>query len=312
MCRYLSYIHKGKRLIVVHLSEKQNYKTHLENPIKRYLNAALFDLDSRLGRNVNLLGIFVIVLTVILSMVGTLDNISSSTKKYIELAELIITFAFALEYLLRVAVARKPVAYIFSFYGLIDLLTWLPLLLMGDATLAIRLLRVLRLLKLIRYLKALHLFLSSLQDTIEIMLVVAITILIVIAISGNLIYAIEPETIPNAFIGSWWSLVTMTTVGYGDIVPVTTGGKVIASVLMVTGITIFAMLTGTISVKIAQIVNKTHACLNCMNKFSDEYGFCPYCGIEQMNKAFQNCKGCDAEIDRDDNFCSKCGARHNE
>lgn len=294
----------------MHLSERQQYKAFIENPVKRYLNIALFDLDSRLGRNVNLLGIFVIVLTVILSMIGTLDDISSSARNYIELAELIITCAFAIEYMLRVIVARKPVSYIFSFYGLIDLLTWLPLLLMGDATLAIRLLRVIRLLKLIRYLKALHLFLSSLQDTIEIILVVAITILIVIAISGNIIHAIEPEIIANAFIGSWWSLVTMTTVGYGDIVPVTTGGKIVASILMVTGITIFAMLTGTISVKISQIVNRTHACLNCMNKFSDEYGYCPHCGVEQVHNRYRQCRECDAEMNIDDNFCSKCGIKN--
>ncbi|NOG59766.1 MAG: ion transporter [Proteobacteria bacterium] len=292
------------------MSEKQHYSTYIENPIKRYLNAALFDLDSRLGRKVNLLGIFVIVMTVVLSMIGTLDNISSSTRSYIELAELIITGAFAIEYILRVVVARRPVAYMLSFYGLIDLLTWLPLLLMGNATLAIRLLRVIRLLKLIRYLKALHLFLSSLQDTIEIILVVAVTILIVIAISGNIIHAIEPDIIDNAFIGSWWSLVTMTTVGYGDIVPVTTGGKIIASILMVTGITIFAMLTGVISVKVSQIVNRTHACNNCMNKFSDEYGYCPYCGIEQELNRHQHCRECNAEINLNDNFCSRCGIKN--
>jgi voltage-gated potassium channel len=290
--------------------EKQEHKAHIENPIKRYLNTALFDLDSRLGRNISLAGIFVIVVTVILSMIGTLDSISPSTRKHIESVELIITFAFALEYILRVIAARRPVAYMLSFYGLIDLLTWLPLLFIGDATLAIRLLRVLRLLKLIRYFKALHLFLSSLQDTIEIMLVIAFTILIVIAISGNLIHAIEPETIPNAFIGSWWSLVTMTTVGYGDIVPITTGGKVIASILMVTGITIFAMLTGTISVKIAQIVNRIHTCTNCSGKVSDEYGFCPHCGVEQKHNDQLLCQSCNTEISMDDNFCSDCGLKN--
>ncbi len=294
------------------LSEKQQYEAFIESPIKRYLNIALFDLGSRLGRNVNLLGIFVIVTTVILSMIGTLDSLSQTTRHRIETAELIITFAFAVEYMLRVYAARRPIAYVFSFYGLIDLFTWLPLLLMGDATLAIRLLRVLRLLKLIRYLKALHLFLSSLQDTIEIMLVVVITILIVIAISGNLIHVIEPENIPNAFIGSWWSLVTMTTVGYGDIVPVTTGGKIIASFLMITGITIFAMLTGTISVKIAHIVNQTHNCFSCMNKFSDEYGFCPHCGTEQTHKRKLYCKVCNTKISMDDKFCSNCGIENNK
>jgi voltage-gated potassium channel len=294
----------------MHLYEKQQLEVYIENPVKRYLNSALFDLDSRLGRNTNFLGIIVIIITVILSMIGTLDSISSSTRNYIELAELAITFAFALEYVLRVIAARRPMEYVFSFYGLIDLFTWLPILLMGDSMLAIRLLRILRLLKLIRYLKALHLFLSSLQDTIEIMLVVVFTVLIIIAISGNLIHAIEPETIANAFIGSWWSLVTMTTVGYGDIVPVTTGGKLIASLLMVTGITLFAMLTGTISVKIAQIVNRTHACLNCMSKFSDGYGYCPHCGIEQKNSHHQSCQSCNAEMNIDDNFCSDCGMKN--
>jgi voltage-gated potassium channel len=293
-----------------YFSEKQQHIAYIENPIKRHLNTALFDLDSRLGRNINLLGIIVIVITVILSMIGTLDSISPSTRDTIEIAEFVITFAFALEYILRVIAARRPMAYIFSFYGLIDLLTWLPLLLIGDATLAIRLLRILRLLKLIRYLKALHLFLSSLQDTIEIMLVVAFTVLIVIAISGNLIHAIEPETIPNAFVGSWWSLVTMTTVGYGDIVPASTGGKIIASILMVTGITIFAMLTGTISVKIAQIVNRTHTCINCMKKVSVEYGYCPHCGVEQTNNKHQICQRCNVEVNIDDNFCSDCGMKN--
>jgi len=289
-------------------SEKYQRVSIIENPFKRNLNTALFDLDSRLGRNINLLGI---VITVILSMIGTLDTISPSTRKYIEATELVITFAFALEYVLRVISARRTIAYMLSFYGLIDLLTWLPLLFIGDSTIVIRLLRVLRLLKLIRYLKALHLFLSSLQDTIEIMLVVVFTVLIVIAISGNLIHAVEPETIPNAFIGSWWSLVTMTTVGYGDLVPSTTLGKVIASILMVTGITIFAMLTGTISVKIAQIVNRSHICASCLNKLSDEYGFCPHCGVEQSYDLSQPCQACNSEVQIDDNFCADCGTKLN-
>lgn len=288
----------------------QSRETYIANPIKRSLNTALFDLASPLGRNVNLLGIAVIVITVVLSMIGTLGSLSSSVRHYIEVTELVITLAFAVEYTLRVIAARRPITYILSFYGLIDLFTWLPLLLIGDATLAIRLLRILRLLKLVRYLKALHLFLSSLRDTIEIMLVVVFTMLIVIAISGNLIYTLEPEVIPNAFIGSWWSLVTMTTVGYGDIVPITTGGKVIASILMVTGITIFAMLTGTISVKIAQIVNQTQTCTNCMKKISVEYNYCPYCNTEQIPNHRQSCKRCNAKLRIEDNFCPNCGIKN--
>lgn len=294
----------------ISIINKEQEEPYIENPVKRLLNVALFDLDSRLGRNINLIGILVIVMTVILSMIGTLENIKSETRYYIEQIELLITFAFAIEYVLRVIAARRPIAYIFSFYGLIDLFTWLPLLLIGNATLAIRLLRVLRLLKLIRYLKAMHLFLYSLQDTLEIILVVVFTMLIVIAVSGNVIYALEPDIIENAFIGSWWSLVTMTTVGYGDIVPATTSGKVLASILMITGITIFAMLTGTISVKIAQIVSRTHVCSNCKNKCSNEFGFCPYCGSEQAYSSSLYCHKCDVEIEKGDNYCSNCGAEN--
>ena len=293
----------------IYFNEKEQTEAHIENPIKRNLNKALFDLDSRLGRNVNLLGIVVIVFTVVLSMIGTIKNIPEGIRSGIQWIELIITFAFAIEYFLRIIAARKPLAYIFGFYGLIDLLTWLPILLIGDSTLAIRLLRVLRLLKLIRYLRALHLFLSSLRDTVEIMLVVIFTMLIMIAISGNLIHAIEPETIPNAFVGSWWSLVKMTTVGYGDIVPVTTGGKLIASILMIIGITLFAMLTGTISVKIAQIVNHNHTCKNCLNKISNEFGFCPHCGVEQLDNHNLTCVKCHSDIEAEDKYCSNCGMK---
>jgi len=103
----------------------------------------------------------------------------------------------------------------------------------------------------------------------------------------------------------------MTTVGYGDIVPATTSGKVIASILMVTGITIFAMLTGTISVKIAQIVNRSHVCVSCLNKLSDEYGFCPHCGVEQSYNLSKACQACNSEVKVDDSFCSDCGIKIN-
>ena len=290
-------------------TEKKQFDNYIENTIRRNLNAALFDLNSRLGRNTNLIGITAIVITVLLSMVATLDGITVSTRNIIAGVEILITLVFAIEYFLRVYAAKKPLAYIFSFYGLIDLLTWLPLLLLGDATLAIRLLRVLRLLKLIRYLKALHLFLASLRDALEIMLVVAFTILIIIAISGNLIFLLEPETFGNAFTGSWWSLVTMTTVGYGDIVPATTGGKILASILMVTGITIFAMLTGTISVKVSQIVNRSHRCSNCNNWIAASHRYCPDCATEQNFDVKRCCASCNTNLNAGDKYCANCGIK---
>lgn len=266
------------------------------------LNTALFNLDSRLGRVVNITGMLVIAFSVVLSMVSTLDVITAEQSILVEKIEISVTMFFTLEYFLRLIAANKPLKYAFSFYGLIDLLTWLPLFIFGDVHLAIRLLRVMRLLKLIRYLRALHLFLSSLEDTIDSLLVVVCAILIIILIAGNVIHAIEPETFPDAFIGSWWGLVTMTTVGYGDIVPHTAIGKIIAAVLMITGITMFAMLTATISVKIAGVINndKDH-------QFSKNKSYCSHCGIKQKIEPFK-CLQCGHHLTKgNDYYCAKCG-----
>lgn len=275
---------------------------------RRLLNRALFDLQTPLGRWVNMLTIVLVLIAVALSMIGTLQRIPLQWVRAISAFELIVSFLFGIEYFLRVWSAHYPLRYVFSFYGIIDLLTWLPLLLLGDVNLAIRLLRVLRLLKLIRYLHAMHLFLSSLKDSVEIMLVVATAIVMIVAIAGNVVHAIEPSTYPNAFLGSWWALVTMTTVGYGDMVPHTPAGKALAAVLMIMGITIFAMLTGTISVKIAQVLREDIPCLHCGQRMSREYGYCPACGREQPPRAPLRCQDCDSSLQPQHNFCPQCGA----
>lgn len=253
----------------------------LRGPPQLWLNKLLFDLQSPLGRAANLAGVLVILGSVLLSMVATIPTISPRTRELVHLLELGVTLFFALEYFLRLYAGRWPARYAFSFYGLVDLLTWLPLLLFGHVFLAIRLLRVLRLLKLIRYLRAMRLFLDSMLDVFDVVFVVLATILIIVLISGNLIYYIEPETFPNAYVGCWWSLVTMTTVGYGDLVPVTVAGKIAAGILMLTGITMFALLTGTMSVKIAEHLKQRKECASCHRHLSPRANYCPHCGAAQ-------------------------------
>lgn len=277
--------------------------------LRKFLNRALFDLQAPLGRWVNIFTVCLVVFAVGLSMVGTLSSISAPLSKTIATVELVVTLLFAAEYILRVWAARWPLKYVFSFYGIIDLLTWLPLLLLGDVNLAIRLLRVLRLLKLIRYLRAMHLFISSLRDSIEVMVVVATAIVLVVAFAGNLIHAIEPATYPNAFLGSWWALVTMTTVGYGDMVPATAAGKGIAAILMIMGITIFAMLTGIISLKIAHILRQDIPCMHCSRRISREFGYCPECGGEQTGSVETGCAACGAELEDHHQYCFQCGEK---
>ncbi|MDX8404361.1 MAG: potassium channel family protein [Mariprofundaceae bacterium] len=232
----------------------------------------------------NLLIMLIITGSTVISMFGTLGSLSEEIKNSIYLFEKAITFFFAVEYFLRIYAAHNSRGYILSSYGIIDLMTWLPLLLFGQVSIALRLLRILRLLKLIRYLKAMHLFFASMADIVDIIFVVLATICIIVLVSGNLIYYIEPETFPNAFIGCWWSLVTMTTVGYGDLIPQSVGGKIEAGVLMLTGITMFAILTGTVSIKLSEHLKNKNTCQHCNKHTPVGAHYCHLCGENQNIK----------------------------
>jgi len=246
--------------------------------IKAQINRALFELSTPIGRRCNIGIMMLILLGVLVSMLGSLDRLPSHWREGISHIELGITVVFAVEYLSRIYSARNRAGYAFSIFGIVDLLTILPLLLIGDTGFAIRLLRIFRMLKLFRYLRALRYFMAALKDVLEMMTVVLVTIVLVVLISGNLMHYLEPENITNAFEGCWWSIVTMTTVGYGDLVPTTVPGRVVASALMMLGMAMFAMFTATISVKIAHVVKSKHACRHCTAKIATEYRFCPHCG----------------------------------
>jgi hypothetical protein len=115
-----------------------------QGPLRTFLNAALFDLSTPLGRRTNASIMGLVVLSVIAAMVSTLQSLPPHLRSAIHQFELAVSVLFMVEYLLRLAVARRPVGYAFSFYGLVDLLTWLPLLL-GQGSAALRLLRIVRL-----------------------------------------------------------------------------------------------------------------------------------------------------------------------
>ncbi len=256
----------------------------IANPIRARLNQCLFDLSSPPGRKVNQTLMLIILISVIVGMMGSVNRFDDHWKALFYAFEYSVTILFIIEYILRLYSARNAFAYAFSFYGIVDLATLLPLLIFGDTNTVIRLLRVFRLLKLIRYLRALHLFVSSLKDVFEIMAVVIAGIIIIVMISGNLIYFLEPQNIANAFEGCWWALVTMTTVGYGDIVPHSAGGRALASVLIIIGLTMFAMLTGTISVKVNHALSYQRECDSCQRKVAQEFIYCPFCGSSQQHQ----------------------------
>jgi len=214
-------------------------------------------------------------------MSATVPSVRSTWGREIWLVEVGITVGFAIEYLLRLYAAERRREYAFGFFGLVDLFTVLPLLFVGDPALALRLLRILRLLKLARYLTSLWLFIATMRDVIEIVVVAISSIGLVALLAGNLIFLLEPGTVSNAFEGVWWSLVTMTTVGYGDIVPQTTAGKLLAALLMIIGIAMFAMITGVVTFKLASTMKKTKQCARCYREIEAGFSFCPYCGGPQ-------------------------------
>ncbi len=249
--------------------------------VRAKLNRWLFDLHHPTGRNVNLCVIFVVVAGVIISMLTTIPEVRAEWGRIIWWTEIGITIGFGVEYLLRLYAAQRRREYAFGFFGLVDLFTVLPLLFTGDPALALRLLRILRLLKLARYLGTLWLFLASLRDVVEIIVVAVSAIGLVVLMAGNVIYILEPQTVGNAFGGVWWSLVTMTTVGYGDIVPQTIPGQLLAALLMIMGIGLFAMITAIVSFKLVSTMKSPERCVRCDRRIESAYSFCPYCGVPQ-------------------------------
>jgi len=262
-------------------SKRAFSKQEHTSPFRNALNVMLFDVHSKIGRTVNLNITLLIVASVLVSMIGTMPALEPLWIDRIQQLEIIVTFVFAIEFAARCYAARSARAYIFSFYGIVDLLSILPMLLIGDPNVAIRMLRVLRLLKLVRYLRAMRLFISTMRDTMEMLLMVFGCIALGAVLAGNLIYTLEPETFKSAFEGAWWGIVTMTTVGYGDVVPHTLAGRFVAVCLMVVGICMFAAVTGVVSIKIARAVHHGVKCSGCGKSIAPEFPYCPYCTTKQ-------------------------------
>jgi voltage-gated potassium channel len=278
---------------------------HYEKPPanwRRTLNEIIFEADTRAGRWFDILLILFIILSVLVVM---LDSVSLVHEKYgtlLYILEWIFTILFSIEYVLRLISVGSPLNYATSFFGVIDLLavvpTYLSALLPGSQYfLVIRILRVLRIfrvLKLMQYLREARLLIQALTASRRKITVFVFTVLTLVVILGSLMYMIEGEehgftSIPRSI---YWSIVTLTTVGYGDISPKTSAGQTLAAIIMILGYSIIAVPTGIVSVEMAQLSSKSNAippCPNCGKAGHDnDARFCKYCGsalaIEQGEK----------------------------
>lgn len=254
----------------------------------------IYQTNTKAGRLFDLILLGVILISVLLVMLETVSGFNAKYHSYLITLEWIITIFFTIEYILRIFSINKPFNYIFSFYGIIDLLAILPmytsLFFTGSNILTvIRALRLLRLFKILnnpqftsQSLKLKRALIASRGKIVVFIYFVLISTIII----GSIMYLVEGKesgftSIP---ISIYWTIVTLTTVGYGDISPQTPLGQFIASLVMILGYGIIAVPTGIVTAEINKYNQKKHAtrkdpCVNCENiDFTANAKFCPQCG----------------------------------
>jgi voltage-gated potassium channel len=205
-----------------------------------------------------------IVISIINFTIQTLPNLSASTIQILDFIELVSVLVFSLEYLLRILFSPRPIRFIFSFFGLIDLIAILPFYLSFGADLrslrAVRLFRLLRLLKFLRYGDTLQNLKDAFKNVKKELILFSFATLLLIYFSSVGIYYFENEAQPEAFSSifsaMWWSVATLTTVGYGDIYPITAGGKIFSTFVVFIGLGLVAIPTGLVASSLTQALKK--------------------------------------------------------
>ncbi|MFK5948591.1 MAG: ion transporter [Methylococcales bacterium] len=205
-----------------------------------------------------------IVLSLVTFSIDTLPDISKDTKELLRVIEIITVSIFTLEYILRVYAAEKRLAFIFSFYSFVDLVAIVPFYLSTGLDLrsvrVFRLFRLLRILKLFKYNKAISRYKRALSIAKEELILFGFTSLIMLYLSAVGIYyfenPVQPEQFTSVFHSMWWSLTTLTTVGYGDMYPITAGGKLFTFFVLIIGLGTVAVPTGLIASALSQARNE--------------------------------------------------------
>ncbi|WP_188150201.1 ion transporter [Teredinibacter waterburyi] len=263
------------------------------------LYTIIFGTSTPAGKRFDLVLIYLIVFSVLALMLDSIRWVSDLYGPYIFAFEWLFTILFTAEYLVRVYCSPKRWAYVFSFYGLVDLISILPsyvsLFVPGaNFLLAIRLLRVLRIfriLKLVRYLSEANVLIRAVMMSRRKISIFAMSVLVLSVIFGSLMYIVEgPEngfsSIPKSI---YWTIVTITTVGYGDITPHTVLGQIIAATAMLTGYSILAVPTGIFTAELAQEMQRDRRIRNCINcsrsGHEADSKFCRFCGAGMEEKS---------------------------
>ncbi|NLP11205.1 ion transporter [bacterium] len=266
-----------------------------EHYTRGLLHQLIFESDTKAGRTFNIVLITIILISVATALLDSVHSIRDHYGSLLLVLEWFFTILFTIEYGMRLYSLKHPLRYAVSFYGIIDLLaivpTYFSLVFPGGQYFLtfriMRLLRIFRVLKLSEYLNEANVILTALMASRRKISVFLLTVFLLAVIMGSLMYVVEGEangytSIPTSI---YWAIVTMTTVGYGDLAPQTAVGKMLASIIMMLGYAILAVPTGIVTVEISQASKK---------KVSTQA--CPECGAEGHDYDAKHCKYCGARL----------------
>ena len=284
---------------------------------KTKLHEVIYEADTPSGKLFDVLLLIFIILSIVLVMLESVVSIDREYHRLLYIGEWVVTVLFTIEYLLRIISVKKPFKYVFSFFGIIDFLSTIPMylaILFGGGAQALvtlralRLLRVFRILKLARYLGASNQLKDSIIASRVKIMVFLFAVMVSSIVFGTIMYLVEGEAngfdnIPKSV---YWCVVTLTTVGFGDIAPQTPLGQFITTIIMILGYGIIAVPTGIVSAEYAKSSLKyndnnnipqtkgpntvdlpedvelhmnSQCCINCLNtKHQDGADFCHKCG----------------------------------
>jgi voltage-gated potassium channel len=271
--------------------------------LKRRMKIIIFGTDTKAGKLFDIILLWTILVSILLVL---LESTPALIKKYhssFKIAEWIITGLFTIEYILRIWVVKKKSGYIFSFFGVIDFLSIVPsyvgLFVSGYETLmifrAVRLLRVFRVFQLTEYLSESVLMGRAMMASVKKIIIFLSILIILVMILGTIMFVAEgPQngftSIPQSI---YWAIVTITTVGYGDITPVTVIGKFVSSIIMLLGYSIIAVPTGIVTAEFARSGKKPKTEIVIEN-------YCDHCGTEIYDPDANFCRNCGTPLDEAD------------
>lgn len=232
----------------------------MNNKIKQQLWSVFEDNTTKKGRYFDYFIQTLIFLSLVSFAVDTLPDLSTPFRSFLKGFETISIIIFTIEYIMRLYVSKNPLKYIFSFYGIIDLMSILPFYLSTFLDLrflrAFRIFRIFRALKLMRYNKALNRFRLGFTIVKEEIILFFLVTLVLIFITSAGIYFFEneaqPEVFKSVFHSAWWSIVTLTTVGYGDVYPVTLGGKIFTFFVLMIGVGLVTVPAGLVATALSK------------------------------------------------------------